>query len=425
MTGEGQGSNGMRILILGSGLMGPAAAYSAMADPDVAQVTLCDLSRPQLDEAYARLSGMQGHHKLSIVPLDLGDQVAARRLMAEFDAAVAAVPRSVIPLGMRAAAAAGMPLVDLNWPLPEEQEGVRQDVEASGGLVIPGCGVEPGLTEIMARHAAEQLDRTHEVHIKCGGIPQRPASPLGYKIVFGGRSLPLYEDDATICRNGAVDTVPRYSGAHSVQFAGVGECEAWHEGFMPWLLELEALKGLKLGTQMTVRWPGYAEKATMLRELGMLSQQPIDVDGVRVAPKALLDALLYPQVRMTDGDRDITCFRVEAIGERAGQLRRIKVEMVDRYDAELDFTSMARTTAFTGAIVARMIARGDIQAQGFLTPEKIIVGPLLDTLLAELAAERIHFEVTEQAVQAQRSDSDREPIAGTGRVRRLDGDGGE
>lgn len=390
----------MRILVLGSGLMGPAAAYNAMADPDVTQVTLSDRSRPQLDAAHAKLSKMQGHDKLQIVPLDLGDQVEAGRLMAESDAAVAAVPRPVIPLGMRAAAAAGTPLVDLYWPLPEEVDGVRQDVEASDGLVIPGCGVEPGLTEIMARYAAERLDRTDELHIKCGGIPETPAPPLGYKIVFGGRSLPLHERDATVCRNGSLDMVRRYSGVHRVHFTGVGECEAWHEGFMPWLLELQSLKNLKLGTQMTVRWPGYAEKATLLRELGMLSQQPIDVDGVRVAPKALLDALLYPHVKMVDGDRDITCFRVEALGEKEGQSRRVKVEMVDRYDPELGFTSMARTTAFTGATVARMIARGDVQARGFVTPEQLIVGPLLDTLLEELAAEDIRFEVTVQAVHA-------------------------
>jgi len=37
--------------------------------------------------------------------------------------------------------------------------------------------------------------------------------------------------------------------------------------------------------------------------------------------------------------------------------------MVDRYDDVLGFTSMARTTAFTGAIVARMIARGDLKAR--------------------------------------------------------------
>ena len=49
--------------------------------------------------------------------------------------------------------------------------------------------------------------------------------------------------------------------------------------------DLEALKGLKTGTQKTVRWPGYAAKVTALREMGLLSEKPIDVDGAQVAPK--------------------------------------------------------------------------------------------------------------------------------------------
>jgi saccharopine dehydrogenase-like NADP-dependent oxidoreductase len=145
---------------------------------------------------------------------------------------------------------------------------------------------------------------------------------------------------------------------------------------------------------MTVRWPGYAEKVTVLQDLGMLSPKPIDVGGVQVAPKALLDALLYPHVKLAEGEIDITCFRVEAIGEKKGHRRKLKVEMVDWYDQELGFTSMARTTAMTGAIVARMIARGDVKAQGFLTPERIMVGPQFDILMDELSAINIRFEMT-------------------------------
>jgi saccharopine dehydrogenase-like NADP-dependent oxidoreductase len=74
--------------------------------------------------------------------------------------------------------------------------------------------------------------------------------------------------------------------------------------------------------------------------------------------------------------------------------------MVDRYDEVLGFTSMARTTAFTGAIVARMIARGDIKASGFLTPEKVIVGPLFDTLMSELAVAEVQLDITTQKTQA-------------------------
>ena len=132
----------------------------------------------------------------------------------------------------------------------------------------------------MARWVAEKLERVDELHIKCGGIQAIPSGPLAYKIVFGGRRLPLRELPARIAENGALRELPRYSGVETC-VAGVGEVEAWHEGFMPWLLELEALQGLKLGTQKTVRWPGYAAKATLLRELGLLSLAPVEVDGLR------------------------------------------------------------------------------------------------------------------------------------------------
>jgi len=384
----------MKILVLGSGLMGPAAAFNAMLDPAVSQVTLCDMNQQQLDAAQAKLESMEGGEKLSAVVLDLNDQEAASKLMADFDAIVAALPKVAISLGIRAALTAGTPLVDLGWPPETKIADIKQQAKATGTLIVPGCGVEPGLTEIVARYLAEKLDRVDELHIKCGGIPEEPAPPLGYKIVFGGRQMPLRESDARIVQDGTLVPVPRYSGAEQVFFPGVGECEAWHEGFMPWLMDLKALKGLKLGTQMTCRWPGYAAKVNVLKEMGLLSQEPVDVDGVQVVPKKLLDALLYPHVKLEEGERDITLFRVEATGEKDGYPRRYKVEMVDRYDEVLGFTSMARTTAFTGAIVARMIARGDIKATGFLMPEQVVVGPLFDTLLDELAAANVKLEIT-------------------------------
>jgi saccharopine dehydrogenase-like NADP-dependent oxidoreductase len=390
----------MKILVLGSGLMGPAAAFNAMSDPKVSLVTLCDASPPQLESAQAKLGELKGAHKLTTVALDLSDQPAAARLMLDFDAIVAALPKSVIPLGIRAAAAARIPLVDLSRPLEAEMAGLQEQVEAAGALVVLGCGVEPGLTEIMARYLAQKLDRVDELHIMCGGIPEKPAPPLGYKIVFGGRQMPLREFDAHVVQDGQLCPVPRYSGVERVFFPGVGECEAWHEGFMPWLLDLEALKALRVGTQKTVRWPGYAAKVTVLKELGLLSHEPVEVEGVPVSPKKLLDALLYPRVRLEEGERDITLLRVEALGAKDGYPRRYKIEMVDRYDERLGFTSMARTTAFTGAIVARMVARGEIRARAMLTPEKLITGPLFERLVEELAAAGVCFHKTTDKVEA-------------------------
>jgi lysine 6-dehydrogenase len=384
----------MKILVLGSGLMGPAAAFNAMSDPEVSQVVVCDVSQEQLDACRGKLDGMQGAEKLATVRLDLNNQGAAVALMAGFDAAVGALPRSISPLAIRAALQAGIPLVDLARPGYDQLPGLKQEVKAAEGCILLGCGLEPGLTEIMARYLTQKLDRVHELYIKCGGVPERPVPPLGYKILFGGRQLPLNESDALVVDDGGLKPVPRYSGVEPVVFPGVGECEAWHEGFVPWLLDLPALKHLRVGTQKTIRWPGYAAKVTLLKEMGLLSQEPLEVDGVGVTPKKLLDALLYPRLRLEEDERDITLFRVEAAGEKEGSRCRYKIEMMDRYDEVSGFTSMARTTAFTGAIVARMLARGDLQVIGALSPEQVITGPLFDKLVAELAALNIRFDIT-------------------------------
>ena len=375
-------------------MMGPAAVHNVLSDPGVSHVAICDRDREQLDACLTKFSGSPGAGKLAAIQLDLSDRPAVVDMMRQFDAAVAALPRPANRLAIEAALQAELPLVDLARPHDDWIPELRREAAEAGVLIVLGCGVEPGLTEIMARHLAEKMDRVDELHIKCGGIPERPGPPLNYKIVFGGRRMPLREGDGLIVRDGELAPVQRYSEAEPVVFPGVGACEAWHEGFMPWLLDLPALQKLRLGTQKTVRWPGYAAKVTVLKEMGLLSLEPVLVDGVPVVPKHLLDAVLYPRVRLEEGERDLTLFRVEVLGEKDERSYRYQAEMVDRYDEALDFTSMARTTAFTGAIVARMIARGEITATGALPPERVITGPLFDQLLSELAAADIRFEIT-------------------------------
>jgi lysine 6-dehydrogenase len=125
----------------------------------------------------------------------------------------------------------------------------------------------------------------------------------------------------------------------------------------------------------------------------------------------LLDALLYPHVKLAEGDKDITVFRVEVVGEKDGRRRKYKIDMVDRYDEKLGFTSMARTTAFTGAIVARIIARGDLEATGMLPPEQVITGPLFDRLVDELAAANVRFDLTMEKMETLRNRGFAAPLA--------------
>jgi lysine 6-dehydrogenase len=385
------------ILVVGAGLMGPAAAFDAMGAPEITAVGLCDASAAQLAAAGEALARHPGAGKLRPVRLDLDDQAATVRLMAAHDAVVVAASTVALPLALRAVLAARRPAVTLGSPDPATLPGLRRDADAGPTLIVPGCGVEPGLTEILTRHLAEQLDRVDEVHIKCGGIPERPTPPLGYKIVFGGRALPLRESDAPVVEAGRLTSVPRYSGVEPVSFPGVGACEAWHEGFRTSLLELPALRSLRTGTQKTVRWPGYAAKVTVLKELGLLGQTPVEVDGVPVVPKRLVDAVLYPHVRLEPGERDLTVLRVEVLGEAGGRPARRAAEMVDRFDVRTGLTSMARTTSFTASSVARMLARGELTGTGVQHPEQLVAGPRFDRLLADLAAHGVRIDFAEGA----------------------------
>jgi len=130
----------------------------------------------------------------------------------------------------------------------------------------------------------------------------------------------------------------------------------------------------------------------MLRELGLLGETPIAVDGASVVPKRFLDALLYPRVRLEAGERDLALLRVDAVGARGGASWRARAEMVDRWSD--GFTAMARTTGFTASVVARFIARGEIRARGLQRPEAVVAGRIVDQLLRELTVHglRVTFQ---------------------------------
>jgi hypothetical protein len=159
-----------------------------------------------------------------------------------------------------------------------------------------------------------------------GGGPRREhsADPFRHRgpqrlqeRVRGGRPLSGYSRKRDVlasheCPGNRV----RYTFAPApVPVPGVGELEAWQEGVATSLLEIPALRGLRVGTQKTLRWPGYAARVSVLRDLGLLSESPVEVDGSPVIPKRLVDAVLYPSVRLGPGEGDLALLRVEVIGD--------------------------------------------------------------------------------------------------------------
>src|SRR5689334_5859170 len=162
----------MRILVAGSGLMGPAAVWNSLADPAVSEVTVCDFDARKLEACVARQASSPGVGKLRLRRIDLADTAAAAQLMGEHDAAVAALPLAGAILAMEAAVRAGIPLVDMTRVPDVQFAPLRERFREARAAIVCGAGLEPGLTEIFARSLAEQLDTATELHIKCGGVPE-------------------------------------------------------------------------------------------------------------------------------------------------------------------------------------------------------------------------------------------------------------
>jgi len=357
----------VRVLVLGCGKMGSAIAMDMAQSDEVSKVVLGDFNEKKTEQLAARLES----DKVSGQRVDVMDQQATKKLMKNVDIVVNALPYEISFLAGKTAVEAGVHLVDLSY----EEQHWKLDTPAkeAGVTLVPDCGVAPGLANVLAGYGVSLMDEAEEIHILCGGIPQKPVPPLGYRIVFSTQGLvDMYCEKARIVMNGKIVEVDTLSGLEKVEFPGVGELEAFYTDGLSTLLR--TMKGkVKNMDEKTARWPGHAEKIRAFRDTGFFSTEPIQVDDVKIIPRKVAVSILDKTIRL-GGEEDVTVLRVDVTGKKDGNKVEHSFVMVDFFDKQRRVTSMARTTGYTASIVGRMVARGDIKERGVVPPEIALVG---------------------------------------------------
>lgn len=382
----------MRIAVLGAGLMGPAIAMDCVESDEVEEVLLIDIDKERLDRVASNLGKPS---KLKTLVQDVTDRRGLAEALKGYDVAGIALLRWLNVDATWGAIEAGVDAVDLSGPAQKDWEKVNRAAEKAGVTIIPGCGVEPGLTDMLAAYGMDMLDSVEAVDIWCGGIPKDPKPPLNYKIVFGGPYMPLRPGMVKIIEDGEVRYVKRYTLGDPVCFEGIDRVlECFYDGFPETLHEVEKFKGVKRCTEKTVRYPGYCEKVNFLDESGLLSRETIEFKGLKVIPFEVFSKVIYPKVRLEEGEKDITVLRVVVEGIKDGIKTCYTFDMVDYYDEERGVTSMAKTTSYTAAIIARMLGRGDISEKGFVPNVRVVRGDLLSQLLKELEKRGVTIKQT-------------------------------
>jgi lysine 6-dehydrogenase len=362
--------------------MGSVIGWDLARSPGVDEVVVADVN----EERLAALKKKAPGKKLSTEVLDVKERARVVNFLKRFDVAVSALPHGVVHYSDMAAVKAGAKMVNIAF----EDEQMAMDAEArkSGAILVPGCGLAPGLGGILLYHALETLEGGDEGHILVGGLPQEPRPPYGYRLVFSIVGLLReYIEDARVFRDGKLVKVKPFSTVQAVEFPPpVGRLEAFCTDGLASLVY--TMKGMRTLDEQTLRWPGHAERMNLLLESGFFSKEKVRIGGSEVSPLEVSWAVLGK--KLSEGDsRDMTVMRVVA---KSGK-REMVCDMVDRYDEKLGVTSMGKTTGYTASIVAQMVGSGEIRGKGVLTPERAVRGKLVEKLLSGLGSRGVTVAV--------------------------------
>src|SRR5687768_5098761 len=336
----------MKMLVLGAGLQGSACAYDLLQNDDVTEVRLADIDTGHLPPFLAPYSGK----RLIPTPLDVRDVEAVRALMRECDAVMSAIPYYFNLDLARHAAEVGVHFCDLggNTDIVFEQKELDALAKEKGITIVPDCGLAPGMVNILAQHGIDRMDETKEVKIFVGGLPQEPEPPLNYQIVYSLEGvLDYYTTLSWVVRDGKRKQVKALSEIEPVKFEQpVGELEAFHTAGGLSTMAFRYEGRIPVMEYKTLRYPGHAKIMEAIRELGLLELNPVDVKGVKVAPRDVAVAAMGPRLTKPKG-KDLVALRVTVKGVSGGKPKTMSYELVDRYDEERGISAMMRTTGYS------------------------------------------------------------------------------
>jgi len=402
----------VKVLVFGgNGKMGAAVAWDLVKDKAVTQVGLVARRK----NALKAVQTWVGSPKVVLHPLDITDRQATKELMKQYDVGVLTLPdRHTSYTVVRSAVEAGLSIVDMleeyhRRPDLYELEGLKLprglSLEGYGDWLhetaiennvtfLDGIGFAPGLSNITSGQAIRKLDTAESVIARVGGIPSKKAAagkPLRYMITWAfWHVLREYNVKLFVLKNGKKVEVNSATDREAFRFDKLGRDEMLECAVTPGMPSfIYSRPYLKEFAEKTVRWPGHWGGVETLKECGLLSLDPVEVDGVKVVPRDVLLALIEPRLRPQPGDTDVCVMYCTITGLKDGKKTRISYHMWDEADRRHNISSMGRVTGFPAAIAAVMIGKGLIKEKGIVPPEDCIYGPLYDLFMAELRKRKI------------------------------------
>ena len=370
----------MRIAVVGAGAMGRWVVRELGITPQVDEIVVCDL-----DEARAAgVAGEMGQGKARALGADAADESQARLLAAleGCDALVNATQHFWNLNVMRAAVRAGCHYTDMGGLFHVTRQQVELDglFKEAGLTAVISMGGAPGVTNVLARYAAERLDTVEEAHALCGNIDKTDWS--AYAGWVPPYSLETLSDEFSVIAPEFIDgewdeTHVGGEGQEPCDFgrpAGVlpAHFTIHSEPFTFWHAWKD--RGLRSATFRLALPAEFTAQMRFLKTLGMTRTDEVEVKGVRIRPRDVLLKVVSeiprpgPETVVNDTDYLLAVVR----GHRDGRALEWRVRAVAPADKESGAGGGDIDTGTPPAIVATMLASGEITGPGVFVPEQVV-----------------------------------------------------
>jgi len=245
---------------------------------------------------------------------------------------------------------------------------LHDQARAKGITCITGLGWTPGITNLLARKASEEMDRANAVRVYWGG---GAADAQGLAVVM--HVLYAVSGEVPSYLNGEWVKVRAGSGKEIVDFGPLlGEVEVAHCGH-PEPLTLPRYLDLQIATLqggLTPRWNNWL--ADILVQLGA-SETPARIETVSTAVHRLEGII-------GAGGLPYSGARVDVFGTAGGRGTVRSYRVVDK---------QGRLTGIPAAIGAARLASGAVKEKGVFAPEGCLEP---DPFLQELAQRQVLVE---------------------------------
>jgi saccharopine dehydrogenase (NAD+, L-lysine-forming) len=387
----------MRVLLVGAGGVGGSIALIAARRTFFEAMVVADYDGVRA----ATVAESTGDPRFVSAQVDATDEAAVAALLAQHrcDALMNATdPRFVMPL-FRAALAGGAHYLDmamsLSRPHPtdpysktgvklgDEQFALAPEWERAGRLALVGIGIEPGMADVFARYAADELfSEIDELGVRDGanlvvaGYDFAPSFSIWTTIEECLNPPVIYEKDR------GWYTTPPFSEPEVFEFPeGIGPVECVnveHEEvlLMPrWIDAGRVTFKYGLGEEVI-------SVLKVLHKLGLDRTAPVTVGGVEVSPRDVVAAVLPNPAHLGDRMSGKTCagLWVKGTGKDGAPREVYLYHVVDNEWSMREYGAQAVVwqTALNPVVALELMAAGVWAGSGVLGPEALPPKPFLD-----------------------------------------------